>query len=92
MSPALRRFLSDRHGNIVLAQPPNVPIVAWAVLSVAAWLLPHGRAEDVVAFFASAFLFTWAWMELADGVTPARRTLGGLVLASMLVWRIVATG
>lgn len=75
------KFFRDDNGNIVIAQPPNPPLLTWLVATVLK-LLPVGPTLavlfDVVAFGA---LFTWAWMELFQGVNYFRRSLGFIVLA-----------
>lgn len=90
MPNAFHRFFSDRNGRTVIAQRPNAPLIAWAVAAAVAWVLPPGRAHDVVAFVASAFLFTWAWLELTDGDSPFRRVLGGVVLVAIVAPRAIA--
>lgn len=89
MRSSIRRFFSDARGRRVIAQPPNAPLVAWALCGAAAYLLPPGRPHDVAAFLSSAFLFTWAWLELTDGDSPFRRVLGGAVLAAMVAVRVL---
>lgn len=87
---ALRRFVSDRDGRVVIAQPPNVPISGWAITGLVAWLLPDGKLQALLSFFSGAFLFLWAYLELTDGDSPFRRVLGGVVLAAMVAWRWLA--
>lgn len=82
---ALRWFVSDRHGRVVIAQPPNGTITACAATALAAHVLPAGPARTLARGASRALLAAWAWMELVDGDSPFRRTLGGAVLAGMLV-------
>jgi hypothetical protein len=79
------RFFRDRDGHVVVAQPPNVPLIGWLVLRVAAWALPPGFAERLCDAFADGFMFTWAYLELAHGDSPFRRTLGAVVLSWFVV-------
>ncbi|GHA73800.1 hypothetical protein [Cognatilysobacter bugurensis] len=81
MSPSTPRFFRDRDGRVVIGQLPNVPLIGWLVLRVAAWLIPPGHAERLCDAFADGFMFTWAYLELARGDSPFRRVLGAVVLA-----------
>ncbi len=78
-------FWRDREGRVVLMQAPNPPLLAWIAFRVAALVISSGRAHDGLAFLASASLFTWAYLELTDGATGFRRTLGGLVMLASVV-------
>ncbi len=81
----------DDNGNIVLAQKPNLPIlVGLAAILLKLFLPTSGNLSlglDAVAFGS---LFTWAWLELFNGVNYFRQTLGLFVLlgiiASKLSW------
>jgi hypothetical protein len=90
MTTTLKDFFSDSRGRVVIAQRPNVPIVGWAVLLVAS-LLIRGPLGAVLRFFSTAFLFTWAYLELTQGDSPFRRTLGGAVLLYLVVTRLLPT-
>jgi hypothetical protein len=72
----------DQQGNIVIAQPPNLPLIVGVTATLLQGVLPSGelqRGLDLIAFGA---LFTWAWEELFSGVNYFRRFLGliGLVI------------
>ncbi|MFD1846131.1 hypothetical protein [Arthrobacter flavus] len=86
----LRRFFSDRDGNLVIGQFPNIPIIGWLVLMVAAALTPDPGVSAVLAFFSAAFLFTWAYLELAQGDSPFRRVLGAGALIYLVVSRLIS--
>lgn len=84
------RTFRDSDGNIAIAQPPNPPILVWLAATLLEFLVTSGnihRGLDAVAFGS---LFTWAWLELFQGVNYFRRTLGLVVLlgaiASKLQW------
>jgi hypothetical protein len=84
----LDKIFRNSEGDIVLAQMPNPPLIAWGVCSGLKLLFPTGQPAlglDAIAFGA---LFTWAWLELFQGVNYFRRTLGLLVLASLVVAKI----
>jgi hypothetical protein len=78
----------DQEGNIVLAQMPNLPLIMWIATTVLKSVFASGKvylALDTIAFGA---LFTWAWLELFDGVNYWRRGLGLAVLVGMVIQRL----
>jgi hypothetical protein len=82
------RTFRNSEGEIVIAQPPNLPLLVGLVTTLLQLLLPSGKLQagfDLVAFGA---LFTWAWQELFQGVNYFRRALGLLVLVGMIALRL----
>jgi hypothetical protein len=78
----------DGQGNLAVAQWPNLPILVWAAASLLKQLPLSDRlaaAADIIAF---GTLFTWAWMELFQGVNYFRRFLGLVVLGLILAARL----
>ena len=76
----------DNEGNIVIAQPPNLPLLVGVTSSLLALVIPNGdlsRGFGTVAFGA---LFTWAWLELFEGVNYFRRGLGLFTLLGLIAW------
>jgi hypothetical protein len=81
------RTFRDSEGKIVIAQKPNLPILV-GLTATLLQSLTSGKLHtglDLVAFGA---LFTWAWQELFQGVNYFRRALGGVVLVSLLTFKI----
>ena len=80
------RIFRDSKGNIVIAQPPNLPVIAGVVAAILQSLLPSGQLQTSAKLVAFGALFTWAWQELFDGVNYFRQALGliGLVTLMML--------
>ncbi|MBD2676116.1 MULTISPECIES: hypothetical protein [Nostoc] len=70
------KIFRDSNGNIVIAQPPNPPLILWAVASLLSLVLTTGKINTVLDVLADGALFTWAWLELFDGVNYFRRGLG----------------
>lgn len=66
-------------GHVVLWQMPNIPLIAWAVLTFLS-LLFSGRLADVLSWLSSAALITWSLLEIFKGTNYFRRALGLLVL------------
>lgn len=86
------KIFRDSNGEIVVAQIPNLPIIVWVVASLLKLIFPTGEINtglDVVAFGS---LFTWAWLELFQGVNYFRRTLGLVVLLAVIASRTVGLG
>jgi hypothetical protein len=73
-------LFKDKNGRVVIWQTPNLPLMLWAVLAVTSRLV-H---SPLAAWLATAFLFTWAFMEVSQGVNYFRRILGLLILAAVV--------
>ena len=84
----LRAFVADDQGRIVVAQTPNAPLIGWFVLLLASFLIAEAPFHDLLAFFSAAFLFTWAYLELTQGVNGFRRTLGAAVIVCLVISRL----
>lgn len=81
------RTFRDSHGNIVIAQMPNLPILVGVAATLLQLLLPSGDLQNGVELVAFGALFTWAWQELFAGVNYFRRALGLVVLAGLIALR-----
>ncbi|PLS81589.1 hypothetical protein CYG49_01675 [Candidatus Saccharibacteria bacterium] len=79
------RFFKDSKGNVVITQPPNFPLIAWAVLKVTSLLPWQGDISNGFNLLSSAFLFVWAYLELTAGVNHFRKSLGVLVLGVLTI-------
>ena len=83
-----QRWFHDDRGRLVIAQRPNLPIVVWVIARLVELLAGDGRLArlgDAVGFGA---LFTWAWLEVADGDARIRRVLGAVVLVAIVAGRV----
>jgi hypothetical protein len=78
----------DSDGQIVLAQMPNLPLIVWIVTSILALIFTTGKINTVLDVLANGSLFTWAWLELFQGVNYFRRALGLAVLIGIIVLKI----
>ncbi len=79
----------DSDGNIVLAQMPNLPLIVWIVASLLSVILANGKINTVLDLVAYGALFTWAWLELFQGVNYFRRTLGLIVLIGLIASKVI---
>lgn len=86
----LNMFIRDKHGRIALIQMPNVPLVSFFTSSILARVIHQSKLVHSFQMLAFGTLFAWAWLEVFQGASYARRTLGVLILA-MLVWRTMST-
>lgn len=68
-------------------QAPNFPLIVWFVFLLVE-RFTSGTVEAVASLVSFGALFTWAWLEISDGVTPFRRLLGLGVLVSSIWNRI----
>ena len=82
------KFFCDDQGNIVIAQPPNPPIILWGVASLLKLVFTSGLTNVALDLIAFGSLFTWAWLELFQGVNYFRRSLGFIVLIGFVGFRI----
>lgn len=84
------RIFRDDSGNIVIAQPPNPPLLIWLAATGINLLPTSGNVEAFLDALAFGTLFAWAWLELFQGVNYFRRSLGlitlAVLLASKLTW------
>jgi hypothetical protein len=83
------KIFRDSDGNIVIAQMPNLPIIVWITASLLKLVFPTGEINTGLDALAFGSLFTWAWLELFQGVNYFRRALGLGVLIGVMVSRTV---
>jgi hypothetical protein len=75
----LKEFFTDKKGKFAVAQPPNIPLILWAVFSLIAYF-SEDNIKNVFSFLAHASLLAWAYFELTSGSSPFRRALGLVVM------------
>ncbi|NJL64572.1 MAG: hypothetical protein HC903_25550 [Methylacidiphilales bacterium] len=85
------RTFRDGDGKIVLAQMPNLPIIVWLTASLLKLVFTTGEINTGLDVLANGSLFTWAWLELFQGVNYFRRALGLLVLIGILVTKMLVS-
>jgi hypothetical protein len=76
-------FWKDKHGNVVIWQKPNLWLIAWFVFVVIA-MFSYGGFSHVFSWLATGAIVIWALLEIVQGATYFRRTLGVLVLLASL--------
>jgi hypothetical protein len=78
----------DSQGTVVIVQPPNLPLWTWIATTLLKFVFTTGvlfEGLDAIAFGA---IFTWAWLELLEGVNYFRRALGAIVLIGTIASRV----
>lgn len=88
MRRALDWLLADRSDpdrHWVIAQWPNVAIIAFLVLTLIGLVVDSGGWGTAVYIGSRIALVWWAGDELLRGVNPFRRILGAGVLAFVVV-------
>lgn len=84
-----QKFWEDRHGRVVVWQKPNKFLITWLVTTMITWFTPAGGFESVVGKISLASLIVWAFLELTRGVNYFRRTVGFLVLVTLVLVRTI---
>ncbi|MDB9525551.1 hypothetical protein PN498_06095 [Oscillatoria sp. CS-180] len=74
------RAFKDNEGNLTIAQKPNPPLLVWLSATLLSLLPVTGNLQILFETISFGALFTWAWMELFQGVNYFRRFLGLTVL------------
>ena len=82
------RTFRDDEGQIVIAQPPNLPILVWLTATLLQLVFRDGQIHTGLGLIAFGSLFTWAWQELFEGVNYFRRSLGLIALVGLLVFKL----
>jgi hypothetical protein len=82
------RTFRDSEGQIVIAQPPNLPLIVGIVASLLKLIVTTGQINLALDLVAFGSLFTWAWEELFQGVNYFRRALSLIVLLGLLAWKL----
>jgi len=78
------KIWKDSDGRVIMYQRPNVPLIAWAVLTVISLLL-NGKTASVLSVVATSMLGIWALLEIFRGVNYFRRALGLLVMIFVIM-------
>jgi hypothetical protein len=77
-------FWRDADSRVVIGQAPNLPLIAWLSFTGLSRIPGSGRWHSAMSFTSTAFLFTWAYLELTHGVNYFRRLVGLIVLAAVI--------
>ncbi|MDL2341965.1 MAG: hypothetical protein QFB87_02725 [Patescibacteria group bacterium] len=80
-----RHFFKDHQGRIVIWQWPNIPLYGWLAFKILS--LPINKSPYKSGFdnVSKAFLFTWAFLEITQGVNYFRKLLGVIVMLVLIL-------
>jgi hypothetical protein len=81
----LDKSIKNKDGAIALGSLPNPPLWSWLVATLLGMGIKHGQSGSVLRLVAFGSLFTWAWLELFQGINYFRRLLGLIVLVLLLL-------
>lgn len=82
------RTFKDGQGHWAIVQKPNLPsIIGLSALLLSLLPLPEKWAI-ALSLLAFGAIFTWAWLELFQGVNYFRRSLGLIVLMMMFALQL----
>ena len=73
-------FIRNDLGQQTIAKRPNAPIVGWALLGIASMMALDEKNRQALSSASTACLMVWAALELAEGDSGFRRTMGTLTL------------
>ena len=82
------KVFKGRDGKLAVASVPNAPIFTWFIAMILAFFV-SGNLHTLLVAVERGALFTWAWLELFQGVNYFRRALGFVVLVYIL-WSAVS--
>jgi len=80
-----QHLFKDSKGHIVLYQAPNALLWAWLVLKALSLMMSKGNVSNGMDMLSKAILFTWAYLEITEGVNNFRRMLGFVVILSIVM-------
>jgi hypothetical protein len=78
------RTFRDSEGNIVIIQPPNLPVLVGTTATLLHFVASNGTIAILSGLVGFGTLYTWAWLELFQGVNYFRRGLGFVSLVGLV--------
>jgi hypothetical protein len=78
----------DSQGTVVIAQPPNLPLWTWITATLLKFVFTKSPLFEGLDAIAFGSIFTWAWLELFEGVNYFRRALGAIALLGVVASRV----
>jgi uncharacterized membrane protein len=79
------RLFRDGTGEIIIGQPPNLPILIWGLATLLALVFKTGRVKLGLDLLAFSSLLYWSFLEITQGVNYFRRDLGVIVLIAIII-------
>ena len=82
------KCIKDENGNVIIGQSPNLPLKVAIAGFVIGLVFDTGRIGVGVDAITFGAFFTWAWLEVFDGVNYLRRLYGFLVLVALVASKV----
>ena len=79
----------NKKNNYVIAQKPNLPLIVWFVSFVITKIPLLSYVHHLFDLISYGAIFTWAWLEIFQGVNNFRKGLGILVMVIILVTQLI---
>ncbi len=79
------KFFKDRHGKFVFAQMPNRSLIFALIFWIIAELVKNTGYYNMLKSGFFVMLAYWAYLEITDGVTYFRKTLGFVVAIYVII-------
>jgi hypothetical protein len=79
------RLFRDGTGEIVIGQPPNLPIVIWVSATLLKLVFKTGQVNIALDLLAFSSLLYWSFLEITQGANYFRRDLGVVVLIALII-------
>ncbi len=80
-----QRLFRDGTGEIVIGQPPNLPILIWGSATLLTLVFKTGQVKLFLDLLAFSSLLYWSFLEITQGVNYFRRDLGVVVLIFLII-------
>lgn len=85
MRKLLNKIVRDKDGKIVIAQFPNLSLIAWALSTFLSRIVIESHIANIFRLIAVVSLLIWSLQELLQGSAIIRRALGAVVITSVLI-------
>lgn len=82
------KFFKDQKGNVIIGQTPNLPLKVALSAYLLGIFIDNGNLGEFIDILGFGALFTFAWLELFQGVNYLRRVFGFIILATLLYTRV----
>jgi hypothetical protein len=78
------RLFRDSTGEIIIGQPPNLPIIIWVAATLLKLVFKTGQVKILLDLLAFGSLLYWSFLEITQGANYFRRDLGIIVLITLI--------
>lgn len=73
-------LIEDREGEQTVTQPPNAPIIGWAVFGAASFMALEDKNRRILRALSTGCLMLWGALEVTAGDSVFRRAMGAATL------------